>query len=268
MKRIMSTLTGCLLLTGCAGQALNESMTIVAHRGGAALGPENTLSCIRAGIAAGADMIEIDVHLTADGQIVVCHDETLDRTTDGKGRIEDLTLAQIKAVHIKDAPAEQVPTLTEVLREVKGKCGLLLEIKKTREDEYPGIEEKVLEELEQAGMRGDGVIIQSFNGSVLDRFHEIAPDLRLEKLLVARLFGRWAIDVGLSRFSFGRYGYVQSINGYAPLLSRRFIRKIHENGKQVRAWTVDDPAKVPAGVDAIITDCPDVFVRLRESARK
>lgn len=269
-KKILSTLTGVIFLTGCAGQEIDEQMIIVAHRGGAALGPENTLSCIRAGIESGADMVEVDVHLTADGQVVVCHDETIDRTTDKKGRIEDLTLEQIRSAQIKDAPpGERIPTLEEVLREVKGRCGLLLEIKKTRDDEYPGIEEKILEELDKLDMRGPGVVVQSFNGSVLERFHELAPELRLEKLLVCRFLGRWAIDVGISRFSIRQYDYVQSFNCYAPLLSRRLIRLIHEEGKEVKVWTVDNPKKVPAGIEGVITDCPDLFVRLRkESTRR
>ena len=262
MKKLLSTLAGCLLLTGCASQERNENVMIIAHRGGASLGPENTVSCILSGIAAGADMVEVDVHLTADGQVVVCHDETLDRTTDTKGRIENLTFAQIRAAHIKDgSPEDRIPTLAEVLEAVKGQCGLLLEVKKTREDEYPGIEEKILEELEKAGMRGPEVIVQSFNGSVLDRFHELAPDLRLEKLLVCRVFGGKAIDVRLSPFSFERYDYVHSFNCYAPLLSQKFIREAHARGKEVKAWTIDKPSKVPAGVDGIITDCPQLFVK-------
>lgn len=268
MKQLLFTLSGCFLLTGCAGQGINENMMIVAHRGGASLGPENTLTCIRAGIASGADMIEIDVHLTADGQAVVCHDETIDRTTDGKGRIENLTLAQVREAHIRDAaPEERIPTLAEVLQEVKGKCGLLLEVKKTRDDEYPGIEEKILEELDRADMRRNRVVIQSFNGSVLERFHALDPGLPLEKLLVCRVFGKWAIDIRLSPFSLDSYKYVQSINCYAPLLSRRFIEKIHAAGIQVKAWTVDSPDKVPAGVDGVITDCPDQFVEARKRAK-
>ena len=268
MKKLISTFTGCILLTGCAGQGFNENMMIVAHRGGASLGPENTLSCIRSGIASGADMVEIDVHLTADGQVVVCHDETIDRTTDGEGRIENLTLAQVREAHIRDgAPEERIPTLAEVLREVKGKCGLLIEVKKTRADEYPGIEEKILEELDRLDMRHDGVAVQSFNGSVLERFHQLDPTLPLEKLIVSRVLGKWAYDVGMNPFSLEQYSYVQSINCYAPLLSRRFIKQIHAAGIQVKVWTVESPAKVPAGVDGVITDFPDKFVEARTGAK-
>ena len=73
---------------------------IIAHRGGALLGTENSLSCIEKGIATGADMVEVDLHLTADKQIVVCHDQKVDRTTNGKGRIEEMTLAEIQKLRL------------------------------------------------------------------------------------------------------------------------------------------------------------------------
>ena len=94
-------------------------LTVVAHRGGAALEPENTLRPIDRGIACGADMIEIDIHQTADGAIVVCHDPTVDRTTDGSGTIADMTLDEIRALHITDADGRptdlRIPTLDDVL---------------------------------------------------------------------------------------------------------------------------------------------------------
>ena len=117
---------------------------IIAHRGGALLGTENSLSCIEKGIATGADMVEVDLHLTADRQIVVCHDQKVNRTTNGKGRIEDMTLAEIQQLrllnHDGSVSNETIPTLEQVLELCQGKCALLLEIKKKRDDQYPGIE--------------------------------------------------------------------------------------------------------------------------------
>ena len=80
-----------------------DTLIVVAHRGGAALGIENSLSCIEKGIGLGVDMIEIDVHLTTDGHVVVCHDRTINRTTNGKGRIEDLTLEQLRQYRLLNA---------------------------------------------------------------------------------------------------------------------------------------------------------------------
>lgn len=83
----------------------NDSIIVVAHRGGADLGPENTLECIGKGIAAGADWIEIDIHLSADGKIVVCHDASVDRTTNGKGWISQMPYEDIRKLKVKDKTA-------------------------------------------------------------------------------------------------------------------------------------------------------------------
>lgn len=87
-----------------------EHMEIIGHRGGASIGPENTLACFKKGIEAGADMIELDIHLTKDNVIVICHDETINRTTNGEGRIEDLTLDEIRKCKVEDADGNLIPT--------------------------------------------------------------------------------------------------------------------------------------------------------------
>ena len=256
---IMTILCACATLT-CAGGKTNGTMKVIAHRGGASLGAENTLGCIRKGILTGADAIEVDVHLSADGELVVCHDETLDRTTDGQGRIEELTFDQIRSVSIKGGePGEKVPTLEEVVREVKDKCILLLEVKKSREGQYPGIEDKIVDLLVREGMMGQ-VVLQSFNDGVLERFHALAPELPLEKLLVCRLPFGLAFDIRLHRFSFDDYPHVRSFNSHYALTSRRFIRDVHAQGKTVRVWTVKKPTQVRKGVDAVITNYPQRFL--------
>ena len=110
---------------------------IVAHRGGADLGMENSLSCIEKGIAAGADMIEIDLHLTADNQVVVCHDRSINRTTNGKGKIGQMTLAEIQQYRLLDQNGnpsnETIPTLEQVLELCKDRCAMLIEIKKKKD---------------------------------------------------------------------------------------------------------------------------------------
>lgn len=236
-------------------------MKVIAHRGGASLGAENTLGCIRKGILSGADAVEVDVHLSADEELVVCHDETVDRTTDGHGRIEELTLAQIRNCSVKGGdPGEKVPTLDEVVREVKGKCILLLEVKKSREGQYPGIEDKIVDLLNREGMR-EQVILQSFNDGVLERFHTLDADLPLEKLLICRLPFGLAIDIRLHRFSFADYPHVRSFNSFNALTTRRFIRDVHAQGKIVRVWTVDKPSRVRKGADTVVTNCPQLFLK-------
>ena len=239
---------------------------IIAHRGGALLGTENSLSCIEKGIATGADMVEVDLHLTADRQIVVCHDRKVNRTTNGKGKIEEMTLAQIRELRLLNRDGtvsnETIPTLEQVLQLCKGKCRLLLEIKKKRDDQYPGIEALADSIVKAHGMEGD-VVFQSFNDDVLFKLHAIDPTLRLEKLLVVRI-GNLLIDNSFSKFSWEKYDFVASFNIFRLFATGHFVRDMHAHGKEVKVWTVDDPAKAPAGVDGIITDRPDLFAGERQ----
>lgn len=263
MKYITTVFFAACIFLACASNGDNndKTMKVIAHRGGASLGPENTISCIQKGILSGADAIEVDIHLSADGAIVVCHDETIDRTTDGKGRIEELTLEQIRSAKIQDGSAvEHIPTLEEVLTVIKDKCTLLLEIKKTREGQYSQIEDKVVALLDSLNMR-DQIVLQSFNDGVLERFHAIAPDIPLEKLLVCRLPFGLAYDIKIHKFSMDDYPYVRSFNTYNNLTTQRFIREAHQRGKTVRVWTVNDPSKVKDNVDAVITNAPHLFLQ-------
>lgn len=242
-------------------EATIKKMHIVGHRGGASLGLENTLSCIERGIEAGADAIEVDIHLTKDGQLLVCHDQTVDRTTNGKGKICDLTLAEIQQLKVVDADGRQteehLPTLDEVLTLVDGRCQLLVEIKRTG-TLYQGIEQKTIDEIRRHDAEA-WTVMQSFNDSVLENLHALDPKVRLEKLIVAKFTGLPVIlDVGLTRFSFEKYSYVASFNVFSRALSQSFIDSAHAHGKEVKAWTLEDVASAPSWpVDGIITNRPD-----------
>lgn len=250
-------------LIGCSkdmNTSLNNQTVIVAHRGGAELGMENSLSCIEKGIAAGADMVEVDIHLTADGHIVVCHDRSLNRTTNGKGAIAEMTLDEIQQYRLLDKNGEPsnetLPTLEQVLEQCKGRCKLLIEIKK-KKDLYVGIEAMADSLVKQYGMQ-DQVVFQSFNDDVLFKLHEIDPTLRLEKLLFC-LMGDLLLDGTVTSFSFEKYDFVASFNIFNTFATSRFIHRMHERGKEVKVWTVNNPKDVPSGVDGAITNRPDLF---------
>lgn len=230
-------------------------MKIIAHRGGAGLGCENTLSCIEAGLATGrTDMVEVDVHLTKDGHVVVCHDPEVSRTTDGKGMIKDLTLAQIRSFHIKNKEGrivhETMPTLLEVLQSIGDRAELLLEIKRS-DDRDDGLERKCLDVIRKSGAYGR-VTVQSFNDIVLDRFHQMDPAVRLEKLLFFRPFNWEKVQ---------RQNHIASYNiFFRGLVTRRFVHKMHLLGREVKVWTLKSPSQIPTdNLDGIITDCPDLF---------
>ena len=246
---LISVIAGCSCNHSVMVNAQQKSPIIVAHRGGAALGMENSISCIEKGIAAGADMVEVDIHLTSDNQIVVCHDRTVNRTTDGKGAIKDMTLAELRKLHLKDADGrpsnETLPTLDEVLECCKGRCSVLIEIKKKKRL-YVGIEQKAYELVKAHGML-DQVVFQSFDDEVLFKLHGIDPALRLEKLSF------------FTFFSLEKYSFVESFNVYHWSVTKRFVRRMHEAGKEVKEWTVDKPSRVTEGVDGVITNNPAVF---------
>ena len=238
-------------------------MIVVAHRGGALIGNENTLSAFEIGINAGADYIELDVHLTADSVVVVCHDPTLNRTTDRKGRICDLTLEQFKQARALDRetgkPTEEaLPTLAEALDLIKGRAKVLIEIKKYSKGNYEGIEEKVLKLVEERGMHDD-VICQSFDDEVIERIHSLDPTMKVEKLIFCTLPFGTCFDGGISKFSFEKYSWCSSINVHYKFASDKFIRRCHEAGLQVKVWTVNKPKDLKPEVDAVITNRPDLF---------
>ncbi|MBQ7631287.1 MAG: glycerophosphodiester phosphodiesterase family protein [Paludibacteraceae bacterium] len=236
---------------------------IIAHRGGAQLGTENSLSCIERGIQTGAQMVEVDLHLTADQQIVVCHDQRVNRTTNGSGKIENMTLTEIQALRLLrpdgSASEETIPTLEQVLQLCKGRCRLLLEIKKKRSNQYLGIEQLADSIVKAHGMQ-EQVVFQSFSDEVLFTLHKIDPSLRLEKLLICRI-GKFLFDGSFTRFSWDKYESIASFNIFRWFAKKSFIEDMHRHGKEVKVWTVDDPSKAPANADGIITDRPDLFVK-------
>ncbi len=236
---------------------------IIAHRGGALLGTENSLSCIEKGIQTGAHMVEVDLHLTADKRIVVCHDQSVNRTTNGQGKIEEMTLEEIQRLRILNHDGsvsnESIPTLEQVLDLCKGRCPLLLEIKKKRDDQYLGIE-ALADSIVKSYQMEKEVVFQSFNDDVLFKLHAIDPSLRLEKLLIVRM-GNILIDNSFSKFSWEKYDFVASFNIFHGFATDRFINDMHAHGKEVKVWTVDDPAKAPTKADGIISDRPDLFIK-------
>lgn len=227
-------------------------MKIIAHRGGAGLGLENTLPCIEAGLkCSSVSMIEVDVHLSKDGEVIVMHDPSVDRMTNYSGKIENMTLEELKAMRVVgNCHSEQIPTLREVLNLIGDRAEVLLEIKRpdNRDD---GLEKACLDIIKECGAYGR-VTVQSFNDIVLDRFHSMDPAIRLEKLLFARPFN-------LKRIA--EQKHIASYNIFhLGLVTRKFVDQMHAIGKEVKVWTIQSPDQYMApNLDGIITDRPDLF---------
>ena len=198
----------------------STSLEIIAHRGGLAYEPENTLAAFRNAINQGVDRLEFDVQMTKDGALVVIHDETVDRTTDGTGAVRDMTLEQIRSLDA--GHGERIPTFQEVLDLAKA-SGIKILPETKSAHLYPGMEEKLLQALEQAGYV-DRTVIQSFEPASLEKLHRLDPQAKL-----CALYGLWKFNVGSPA---GEAQYVCPM-AEMVLLNPGMIRQAHKEGRQV-----------------------------------
>ncbi|MFR9594275.1 MAG: glycerophosphodiester phosphodiesterase family protein, partial [Rikenellaceae bacterium] len=187
---------------------------------------------------------------------------TINRTTTGKGKIEDMTLQEILSYNIVDKYGNEtefkIPTLDELLGFVAGRTKVLIEIKR-RKNQYPGLEEAMIELIKKHNAQ-EWVTVQSFNDSALENTHSLMPEIALEKLFVFRLCGLpYIFDGTFAGFSADKYKHIDSFNIYYRSASKRLVESIHKMGKKVKLWSIkDNNTKIPdVGADGIITDRPD-----------
>lgn len=278
MKRIkiIILMIGLVMFSSCTEKKSKKLVTNkiihtvkpinIAHRGGSKLAPENTIAAFKNAIKIGVDMIEIDVHLSKDGEIIVIHDGSVDKTTNGKGEIKDLTLAEIKKL---DAGSwfsdkyvnEKVSTLSEVLQAIDGKAKLLIEIK-DGDEKYPGLEKKIVEAIKEQNAL-NWVVVQSFNKNSILRIKKIYPEL-----ITFYLLGNNFDDFynNLTKQLNSNESIDKRFKGIAPHHSRLDADKVkllHSAGYEVYTFTVnskeDLQKTIDYGVDGIITDIPDVL---------
>lgn len=234
---------------------------IIAHRGASVQAPENTMPAFRRAIELGADGIELDVHMSADGYLVVIHDETADRTSNSNGLIKDKTLSELKSLDFgswfsEDFKDEKIPELEEVLWLLSGWDGLLnIEIKNGPVF-YPGIEEAVVEALHKY-RRTDRTIISSFNHYSLVEIRRYDPEIKIAPLYMAGLYKPW------------EYAHSMGAAAIHPLFYNivpEVVRGCKENNIMINPFTVDQPdhikAVAAAGVDGIITNVPDIALKI------
>jgi glycerophosphoryl diester phosphodiesterase len=243
---------------------------VIGHRGGAALGPENTLAAIAAGLAAGADGVEVDARRTTDGAVVLMHDPDLDRTTDGAGRIDGSTLADVRALDAAHRFTGEgdgargtgvvVPTLEEALDLVSSDRLLVVEVRghpwEAGYDPAEPVAHAVAALL--GGRGGRRLVASSFDPFALQVIRENAPGVRTAVLTSP------AFDLA-SNLAAAVAGDHEECHVPAVLVEESFVREAHAAGRRVVAWTVDDPERVRAlaswGVDGVITDDPRMALR-------
>jgi glycerophosphoryl diester phosphodiesterase len=232
--------------------------TIFAHRGASAHAPENTLASFELALRQGAEAIELDAKLSADGQVVVIHDSTVDRTTTGHGKVRELPLSALKKLdagsHFDVAfRGESIPTLEEVFVTVGHKTFINIELTNyaSPTDELPI---KVAELIQQHRLE-QRVLLSSFNPRALRHARQLLPDVPIGLLALAGLKGMWA------RTWLGRIVIpYQALHPELSDVTSGLVESIHRRGKRVHVYTVNNPLDMLhlfiLGVDGIFTDDP------------
>lgn len=199
------------------------------HQGNAAEFPGNTVAAYESAVQLGCDMIECDVHLSSDGQLIVIHDHTVDRTTDGHGLVANHTFAELRALDAGDG--QRLPTLEEVCEVARGRVGLCIETKQTPLP-YAGLEEKVIHELRRLDMVDQSCAI-SFSHPSIRRLKELEPNLQVGAIAAARPIRPVEIaDAALADIWAAQWAAIDP----------ELVAELHQAGKVVGVWTVDDLA--------------------------
>ena len=243
--------------------SFSQKPIIIAHRGASAYAPENTISSFEKAIEMKALIIETDVHQTKDSVVVIMHDLSVDRTTNGKGLIKDISSSDFKQLSIKQQKTilkENPPTLEEAIIAINGRCKLLIELKKGN-SYYPNIEKHIIDLIAKYNAQNWISTIHSFEKEPLINFAKRDSSINLQKLIVFNLpLVSFNFDKHFNKDDFKNW---EGVNVYYKFCSKRVIKKIHKLGKTVYVWTVNKPRKarklVKRGVDGIITNKPDIL---------
>ncbi|WP_058304554.1 glycerophosphodiester phosphodiesterase [Gorillibacterium timonense] len=245
---------------------MEQHTKIFAHRGAAGNAPENTMAAFRLAVEQGADGIELDIQMSKDGELIVIHDETLDRTTDGTGLVVARTAAELRelnaAKQMPEYPVERLPFLREVLEflqptalelNIELKNGIIL---------YEGMEEKVIALVREYGMESR-VIFSSFNHYSLVKLADLAPDIERGILYTAGLYEPW---------NYARLMGASALHPYFYSVYPEIVQGAHAAGVKVRPYTVDEEAvmkrMLACGVDGIITNYPARLKRVMEEGSR
>jgi glycerophosphoryl diester phosphodiesterase len=264
---------GLVAVTAVLGTATAAAQGMIAplfaaHRGGALRWPENSLLAFRNALALGADFLELDVHLTRDGEVVVIHDPTLDRTTTGTGPVRERPLAELGALRLKDRGGavleERIPTLDQVVAlAAAGKRQMLLEIKTDeRRRRYPGIEEKVFGVLDRHRFV-PFTVVMAFEGETWGRVRQLRPEARAGALYSARMLPAGAVESELQAL---RQAGVAFVGLDQALVNAEVATQARLAGLTLGVWTVNERDAIERfigqGVGVVITDRPDLAKEL------
>jgi len=252
----LSLLAGLAVSIAIKQMDIEDHTMIIAHRGASAVAPENTLAAMEQAIKDGADWVEIDVQETSDGEVVVIHDSDLKKIGGSGLKVFDSTLTELQSVDIgswknPSFSDQRIPTLQQLLALCKNRIKVLIELKYYGQEKH--LEQRVAEIVDTAGMQ-DQIRVMSLSYPGIQKMKSIRP--------------QWSVGL-LASASLGDITRLEAdffaIN--ARFASRTFIRRIHNRGKNVLVWTINDPISISAmmskGVDGIITDEPQLAANIR-----
>jgi glycerophosphoryl diester phosphodiesterase len=243
-------------------QSSRFPLLVIAHRGASGTAPENTMAAFRKAILLGADMIELDVHLSRDGEVMVIHNDSVDEKTDGRGQVADLSTAALKKLDAgswfsPEFAGEEIPTLAEVLEHCRGQILLNVEIKAG----YLGgfsmddLVDRTLGVVREARLI-DHVLFSSFYEPSLQRIRQIQPEAGVA-LLLDQPIPDWAETESFP---------YRILNCRRNRVTKASIDKARRRGCRVNIWTVNDEEElawfIRAQVDGIFTDYPERLIRL------
>ena len=288
MKKILLSVLGILILLFIVGLIISEPAPehpyyspdlpyplVIAHQGGDGLWPGDTMYAFEHAVALGVDVLEMDLHITKDGVLVVMHDESVDRTTNGTGFLEEMTLEEIKQLDagydwsLDDGVTYPyrgqgiiIPTLEEVFQAFPN-YHMTIEIKKT----VRSMAEPFCSLIREYGMQ-DKVLVASFHNERMDEFRQVCPEVATSS---ARQ--ETTIFVLMSKAFLGRLYSPKFYALQVPeessgimVMTAQFVRAAHERNLRVEPWTIDDREQMQLyidwGVDGIITDRPDLMLEL------
>lgn len=260
-----------------------KEFQIIAHKGASGLAPENTMAAFEKALELGVDQIELDVRNTADEQIIVFHDQRIDRIardTLGNlllGEVHDFTFAELRQFDVgswfdSKFADQRIPTLKEVLDTINGQCKVLVEIKHMNHPHYHDFADKLVRLIQSEKNGKDWIILQSYEDKYLEKVHELDSTIKTKALVIGEDSTPLIAFYLETRVHLGRAAKednrLNALNPNWTTLSPRRIFRMHAKGYKVYAYPVnerEDMIKMlNAGVDGIITDFPDRLILLKK----
>ncbi len=249
---------------------------VIAHQGGEELWPSNTMHAFERAAALGVDMLEMDLHVTADGVLVLMHDETVDRTTNGTGRLEEMTLAEVKALdagyYWTDDEGKTFPFRGQGIT-----VATLEELFQAFPDMPMNIEIKLVEnipvvepfcQLIREHGKQDQILVASFHEDAMSAFRAACPEVATSTSQneVINFFARHFVGLAASYSPPAQAVQVPEYRSGIHILTSRFVEDAHSRGMDVHVWTINEAEDmqrmIELGVDGIITDRPDILLEL------